>query len=487
MAKPSRLIARRQIRRLLTQARQEGRSFEELFLEMFPEDSSSASEDDCRPLDTLTADTFSQTGTQSENSTETAPRPSISSETPLSQHNERAAAIADLARSIQQSRGQIQESHTADAGAEVLEEHDSAYERGIEAQADRVYRRGLMNEVLGIWRDLVSQHGRQEYEADLICDEKLVRQSLGTLLDDFHAADDTERRKRLKMFLAWNDRRLAIGAFRAWIVRHRENVVSQQSEEDQNLRAAATALSRWHTRAAELMKRKQKFKRFFLASKFGRRWLNAVYDRRVSRAMAVLEERYRAYRRQRDVKILGKFLAGWQRRSVNLAAMEATADEHVVKQASQRTSQAAHRGLTQMYIATAEMREAEMKADDRYDTMLVARVLCADSPWRTKTTKVQEQDVMAEQFETIKDQERAQQGFRKMRKAAAWGQKTEENADAFYDRISIHQGRQALRQWRHKFAVKRGEVVAQEPPATPAARMTALRQYRQSQMQYTNG
>jgi hypothetical protein len=484
MAKPSRLIARRQIRRLLAQARQQGRSFEELFLEMFPDDSPSASEDDCRPLDTLTADTFSQSESHSGFSTETAPRPSISSETPLSQHNERAAAIADLARSIQQSRGQGEE---ADTSVDLLEEYDSAYVRGIEAQADRVYRQGLMNEVMGIWRDLVSQNGRQEHEADLICDEKLARQSLGTLFDDFHAADDTERRKRLKMFLAWNDRRLAIGAFRAWIVRHRENVVNQQSEESQDLRAAARALSRWHTRTAEVLKGKQKFKRFFLASKFGRRWLNAVYDRRVSRAMAVLEERYRAYRRKRDAKLLGKFLADWQVRSTNIAAMQVAADEHVDKQASQRTLQAAHRGLTQMYIATAEMKEAEMKADDRYDTLLMAKVVSADGPWRTSARKAQEQEVMAEQFETIKDQEHAQQGFRKMRKAAAWGQKTDENADAFHDRMSTHHGRQALRQWRHKTAMKKGEVAPQEPPATPAARMTALRQYRQSQVQYTNG
>lgn len=461
---------RREVRGLIQRARREARPFEQLFLEMYG-DTSSASDttDDCKPLDALSIGSFTQDAP-----TETAPFPA--SRLSSSQQSERLAALASLAKPMTRT----QSSH-APSESSIGTDHDSTYVQDLEAQAERCYNRHLVSEVLEIWKEELHKSRQQAELADLRYDEKIAHQCLGVMKHEFYKTEDLERRRRLKMFLAWKDRKLAIWAIHSWIIRHRENVVKKRAEDGHDVRAATVALSKWHLRALESQQRRHDFRSFFFASKFGRRWLDIVYERRIARAMAVLEQRYRAYRREKDVKLLQKFLSGWRGKAASSAAMEVTAGNLFEQQQAKRGKNAAHHALSSMYTATAEGISMEATADEQYQTSLSLRVLSADGQWRAKTRVIQGREEVADEFRTTRDQTRAQRGFRKMRKAAAWSKPMNDEADAYYARMTNDGGRQALRAWRAVAAARRGEVVVQEPPATPAARMSALRQYQQQQ------
>lgn len=460
---------RREVRGLIKRAKREERPFEEIFLEMYG-DTSSASDttDDCKPLDGLSIGSFTQDAP-----TETAPLPASRLSSP--QQRERLTALASLAKPMTQ-----QSSHPPSESS-IGTDHDSTYVRDLEAQAERCYNRHLVLEVLEIWKEELHKSRQQAELADLRYDEKIAHQCLGVMKHEFYKTEDLERRRRLKMFLAWKDRKLAIWAIHSWIIRHRENVVKKRAEDGHDVRAATVALSKWHLMAIESRQRRQDFRSFFFASKFGRRWLDIMYERRIARAMAVLEERYRAYRREKDVKLLQKFLFGWRGKAASSAAMEATAGNLFEQQQAKRSKNAAHHALSSMYTATAEGISMEATADEKFQASLMLRVLSADGQWRAKTRVIQEREEVADEFRTTKDQARAQRGFRKMRNAAAWAKYKDDEADAYYSRTTNDGGRHALRAWRAVAAARRGEVVVQEPPATPAARMSALRQYQQQQ------
>lgn len=460
---------RREVRGLIQQAKREQRPFEELFLEMYG-DTSSASDttDDCKPLDGLSIGSFTQDAP-----TETAPLPAAHLSN--SQQSERLAALASLAKPTQSN------SNHAPSESSIGTDHDSTYVKDLEAQAERCYNRHLVLEVLEIWKEELHKSRQQAELADLRYDEKIAHQCLGVMKHEFYKTEDLERRRRLKMFLAWKDRKLAIWAIHSWIIRHRENVVKKRAEDGHDLRATTVALSKWHLRAIESRQRREDFRSFFFASKFGRRWLDIVYEGRIARAMAVLEQRYRAYRREKDAFLLQKFLSGWRGKVAGSAAMEVTASSHFEQQQAQRSKNAAHNALSSMYTATAEGISMEATADEQYQTSLTLRVLSADGQWRAKTRVIQQREEVADEFRTTRDQARAQRGFRKMRKAGAWSKHMNDEADAYFARTTNGGGRQAFRAWRAIAAARRGEVVVQEPPATPAARMSALRQYQQQQ------
>lgn len=468
------LIGRREVRGLIQQAKREQRPFEELFREMYPDDSSASdTTDDCKPLDGLSIVSFGQEDATTE--TAALPPPNLST----SEQRDRAAAFALLARPKPAAR-RSNSSH-APSESSIGTDQDSTYVRNLEAQADRCYNRHLVLEVLDIWQEETHKARQHAEFADLRYDERVAHKCLGVMKHELYKTEDLERRRRLKMFLAWKDRKLAIWAIHTWIIRHRENVVKKHADDGQDVRAATVALSKWYLKATESRQRRAEFRSFFYASKFGRRWLDVVYERRIARAMAVLEQRYHTYRREKDYKLLQAFLLGWRGKVAGAAAMEVTADHHFEQQQAKRSKDAAHSALSTMYTATAENISMEMTADEQYQRSLMLRVISPDGQWRTRTRVVQEREEVADEFRTIRDQRRAQRGFRKMRKAAAWGKQMNDEADAYYARTTNDSGRTALRSWRAIAAVRRGEVVVQEPPATPAARMSALRQYQQSQ------
>lgn len=448
----------RQVRHLIARAKNESRSFESLFAEMFPDDEST--EDDCRPLDGLSIASFAN------DDPTTSTRPDTDYATQSSHRPPHALTpIQEVPRSVD---------------SEPTEE-DQAYIAELEDRADVCYRRHLASEVLDIWRDETHKSLQHVELADLRYDEKIARKCLGVMQEELYQAEDLERRRRLKMFLAWKSRRLAIWAIHSWIIRHRENVVNQRAEDGQDVRAATAALSRWQIKAADLRQRKMAFKSFFHACKYGRRWLDIMYERRVLRAMAILEQRYRDYRRERDGKLLRSFISGWRGKAAAVAAMEVTAVQHLEQTRARQASKLAHRALTDMYVATAESKTREVSADEKYDTTVKLRVLADDGNWRSRTRKIGEQEQVAEEFCGLKDQARAQRAFRKMRKTAAWGKQMENEAETYQDRASNDYARSALRVWRTKTAARVGHVVVQEAPATPAARLSALRQYQQGQ------
>lgn len=438
---------RREIARLIQQAKQEDRSFEELFLEMWPEDTSS--DDDCRPLDSLSTDAS------------LAP-----------QDTERLAAIA-LLKGVSANGDQI-------AGAQTDDSQDSPYIRDLEDQALHAYNRHLVLEVLDIWTDQLYTSSQHAHLADQRYDDKVLRKCFGLMKEEFYQTEDLERKRRLKMFLAWKDRKLAISAIQSWIIRHRENVVKKRAEDRLDVRAVTLAIGNWRLKAAESQQGKERFRGIFYASKFGRRWLDVVSERRISRAMAILEQKYHVYRREKDRKLLQMFFSGWSGSLANIAAIEVTADNHLQQSQAQRSKIVAHDALSSMYMSTAESKSMEATADEQYQKTLMLRVL-SKGQWRVKTQVTQEREEVADEFRTIRDQAKAQRGFRNMRKVTAWGKQMNDEADAYYRRTSSHLGRQMIRKWRIATANKRGEVVVREPPATPAARMSALRQYQQNQ------
>ncbi|ETN41187.1 uncharacterized protein HMPREF1541_03122 [Cyphellophora europaea CBS 101466] len=472
----SHLVRHREVRRLIARAKREGRSFEDLFFEMFPDDASSASDtDDCRPLDGISI----QSSFHDEPTTETAPvvGPPLLTTT---QQSERLAAISSLAASSRSRRAAPNPDVASDISSSGLEE-DTAYVGDLEAQAERCYSRHLMLEVLDIWREETHKSRQHGGLADLRYDEKIARKCLETMKHEFHQTEDLERRRRLKMFLAWKRRKLAIWAIHGWIIRHRENVVRKRSEDGQDIQVATVTLAKWQAKALSLRQKKAEFRQFFYASKFGRRWIEIVYERRITRAMAILEQSYHTYRREKDAKLLRAFVSGWRGKAASSAAMEVTAQQQLQQQQVKRSNNLAHGALTAMYMATAEAVSMEATADETHRTSARLRVLSVDGQWRSKTRIILEKEELADEFRSIRDQSKAQRGFRKMRNAAGWGKQMDDEADAYRARTTNDVARQKLRQWRAVAATKRGEVIVNEPPATPAARMSALRQYQQNQ------
>lgn len=447
-------IKRWEIRRLIDQAKLQSRSFEDLYFEMYPDDTSSTSDtDDCRPLDSLSI-----------------PSLSVSVAGPVfdsAAQSERLAALASL------KAGQ--------PSSDASEDEDNTYVRDLEAQALRQYNRFVKLEAVEFWNDELHKVRHHEELADMKYNEKVARKCLGAMRDVFHTTEDLERRRRLKLFMAWKKRKLAISAIHSWIVRHRENAVKKKVDDSQDIRAVTVAVGKWHQKAIESQERKHKLRCFFLASKFGRRWLTIVQERRISRDMAVLEQKYHAYRRERDGRVLRKVVSGWRLRAADTAPLEATADDRFAQSTAQRSRSTAHNALTSMYMATAESMSMEATADERYDKSLMSRTLSSRGHWRTRTRITREREEVADECRTIKDQAKAQRAFRNMRKTTAWGKQMNDEADAYHTRTNNAIGRRAIQTWRTTAASRRGEVVPREPPATPAARMSALRQHQQSQ------
>jgi hypothetical protein len=361
------------------------------------------------------------------------------------------------------------------------ESEDSVYVRDLEAQADCQYERNLKREVLDVLGQVALESRQREDFADCKYDQYLGRKSLDVLRERLCEAEDLERQRRLRMFRAWKDRKLTIAAMHTWIIRHRENVVRKQVEDDKDIHAVTTAMSKWRLMALETQERKQEFRIFFVALKFARKWREVVRERQKSRAIAVLEQKYHSFRHHRDRKVLQRSLSRWREQAVKSAATEAAADDRLQRSESQRNKSKAHEALSTMYTAAARTVSMEAAADAHHQKSMALRVLSPDGQWRRQTRITQEREEVADEFRAIKDEAKAQRVVRKMRNTAAWGRTMDDEADAFFDRTTNAIGRRAISTWREAAASKRGEAVIREPPATPAARMAALRQYQQSQ------
>lgn len=443
-------LGRREVRSLIERAKREGRSFEDLFLEMYPGEETILEEDDCRPIDGVSVRSYDEGTVSTDYGTRTT----------------------DSFRPVQPPRRPESLSEIS-----VATEDDNTYVRDLKSRADFYYRRRLLGEVLEHWRDQLQIHLQHTEAADRKYDEKVARNCLNKMTKEFYDSDDLERKRRLRMFLAWKDRKLAIWAIHAWIIRHRENVVRKRSEDGQNIRAASSILSKWHGKMMQIQQQKSNFRQFFFACKYGRRWIDIVSDRRIARTMATLEQKYHAFRREKEAKMLRRSISGWNAKAASAVAMEVTAVQHFQETQQRQTRDIAYKAITTMYVTTAEVSNMELAADQKYETGVKSRILADDGQWRSRTRLAQDQEQRADLFHEFKGQGKAQLAFRMMRRTAARSKQLDDEADAHRIRTDSNNARHALRKWRSEAAAKRGEIVVQEAPATPAARLTALRQF----------
>ena len=369
----------------------------------------------------------------------------------------------------------------ADSPRSSIDGEDPLHLEHLEAQADDFYIRSLGHEVIDLWRQGTRLTQQQERTADEIYEAKLAYRSFNALRDHLEDADAQERLRRLKMFRAWKNHRLMAGAMQTWVTRHRENVVRRQIEENKNDRAGKAALGKWAQAANESQQKKERFKTFYLTLKIARRWRETIRERIRDQQIAELEQRYNYFRRKKDLKLMQNAMLRLKLKTDEHAATNAEADEHSERFQTRRTKSKAHEALTSMYTTAAKSVNMESAADEHYHKALALRVLSSDGRWRKQTRVILEREEVADEFRAIKDEEVAKRGLRAMRKTAAWGKKMEDEADAFCDRKTKALGHRALSKWRDAAASSRGETVVREPPATPAARMAALRQYQQSQ------
>ncbi|KPI35846.1 uncharacterized protein AB675_11179 [Cyphellophora attinorum] len=431
---------------------------------MDAEAASEETEDDCRPIDGVTIDSYSQDD-RSEATTEHSDYPTRTTD-----------SFLPVPRPLRQTVFSSKDNETVESASSIATSDANIYERTLRDRADRAYTGRLLQEVLSTWREETEEQQQHAEKADLRYDEKLARECLATMREAFDPADAIERKKRLRMYLVWMNHRRAIWAMREWVVRHRENWVRKESEDLQNLQAASSALSKWRSAALDLQQRKSSFRQFFHACKFGRRWMEIVSERRMLRSMAELEQRYHLHKKEKERKAQQRTLATWHAKAASAVAMDVTAVQHDEDKTAKRAKELAHQALTTMYLTTVQSLAGEAQADQRYHAGLAMRVLDHSSDWRVQTRLTVEQEDRADQFVSLRDQQRAQHALRLMGRTATRTQQMEDQADAHQAKTAKTSAHQFLRRWRAQVAARSGQAVVLDAPATPAAKLSALRQ-----------
>ena len=445
----------------MEQARREGRAFEDLFNNMYPDEEVDLEEDDCRPVDAAVLDALSDAD-RSVTTDRTGDYPTRTTESlqPIPRQRPRPNAIPGADNATASS---------------ISTDEDITWLRISQRRADANYERHLLKEVVQHWREQTQQEINTIEEEDNKYNAKIARKCLDAMRDEFDKADDIERKRRLKLFLVWKSRKLAIWAIRAWIVRHRENVVRKIADDGQNFRTASTALAKWRLAAAQVQQRKASFRQFFYACKFFRRWKKVVAERRLLRSFAVIEERFNQHQKQKETKLLRVKWDKWR----SVVADESRDEIRAVRQhetySAKQAKTLAHKAITAMYLSTATGLTLEAKADNSYKASLVKRVLSEESEWRIRVRRTEEQEEKADQIDSIRDERRAVHAVRVMRRTAARSRQMDDDAEVFHARMGNNSTRRLLKRWRAEVAERRGETPVQEPPATPAAKLTALR------------
>jgi hypothetical protein len=432
---------------------------------MDAEAASEETEDDCRPIHGVTIDSYSQDD-RSEATTERFDYPT-----------ETADSFLPVPRPLRQTVFS-KDNETVESASSGATSDANVSERVLNDQADREYKNRLLKEVLSTWQEETEERQQDVAYQDFQYDKRLAQRCLATMRETLESdrAEKIERNKRLRMYLVWINHRRAIWAMREWVVRHRENWVRKQSEDLQNLQAASSALSKWRSAALEQQQRKSSFRQFYHACKFGRRWMEIVSERRMLRSMAELEQRYHQHKKEKERKAQQRTLASWHAKAASAVAMDVTAVQHDEEKTAQRAKELAHQALTTMYLTTVQSLADEAQADQRYGAGLAMRVLDHSSEWRIQTRLTAEQEDRADQFVSLRDQQRAQHALRLMGRTATRTQQMEDQADAHQAKTAKTSAHQFLRRWRAEVAARTGQAVVLDAPATPAAKLSALRQ-----------
>ena len=374
--------------------------------------------------------------------------------------------------------------------------------RAMERAADDHYSYNLKKAVLYTWRDKAEELRQMGLKADNAYARSLAQRSFEAW-GRRHILD-RELDVRLRMFIKWRDQRLVERCLRSWILRHRENslrkfqyqlsadstiqkwrqktvAVKEQemrADDARDYMAASSALGLWRSKARHL-RGVREFKELYLRLKFFKLWQARAKKSSRSRYDDLLKSKYREAKHRLGMRSARRVIQVWRDKTTQLQENERNADAHSARAQDERVRKTAHKALTSMYVQTAENLDNERLADEHYEENLLGRyqILDFDGVWRGKVREIQAMEVKADEYREIKTQEVARDALRTIRNQSTRTRQMETQADEFYGRQSKKRAQACLHTWRAKTVEKQGVQdvsVILAPPATPAARRTAL-------------